>query len=1279
MSLTGSDSRVQKYVPSVAAEWDLDAGGRTWRELDGTLCFIDISGFTSLAERLAAFGRIGAEELSEVLNRVFSSMIELAYERGAVQLKFGGDALLLMFTSAEHAHQACAAAVEMRAALRETARWTTSVGRLKLRMSVGIHSGRINLFRVGRSHHELVISGPAATATTHMESTADAGEIVVSSATRAFLPATAASMPKGQGWLLRWRRAPIAPCGFIPRRPTDPDALVTNIPTGLREHLRRGTTEAEHRSATVAFVKFSGVDDLLAERGPQSLASALDELIGAVQAAADAEEVTFLATDLDANGGKVILATGVPTAREDDAGRMLRALRRISDADLEIPVRIGVNRGHVFAGDVGSTEHRSTYTVIGDTVNLAARLMAAAPPGSIYALPTVLEASRTVFDAVPLEPFSVKGKSEPVQAYAVGDELGSRADEMQIELPLVGRGEEFELLVEAIEAVEGRVGGVVSIIGVAGIGKSRLLHEALRGAPELPVVMVTSEPFRSAVPYRPFRDTLRRLLGVQRGTAAEMAQQLRDRIREIAPDLESLLPLVGDLTHIDVPMSPEVRAIESPFLAGRVADVLEQLLELLVPGPLVLVAEDAHWMDEPTTQLLQRMVTAAQVHPWLVVSARRPDPTGFDPSDGRRIVLAPLAVTASEALVVQATRAAPLRPHDVDRLVERAQGNPLFLLEIVRALREAGSVDALPDSLDALVTTQIDSLAPLARRWLRCAAVLGGTFREAVLNEVLSGENLDVDDATRRQLDSFLERTEDDRLRFRHAVLRDVAYEGLPYRRRQALHLLAGQATERAAGGHPETVADLLALHYSRGLDRERAWKFGCIAGERATAAYANIEAATNFELALDAGRRLPSVSASDRARIFTLLGDAREQSGLFAEALDAYRRASALRRDDPRGTAELLLKRARARERSGSNRQALRETTLAYRLIEDDADPRAGRIRARLLAFTAVIRQAQEHPRQALAVAQQAIAAAQTAGELSALARAYNVADWAYRVTGLPERAVHGTDALRIYEELDDLSGQAMVMNNLGAQAYFDGHWAEAVDLYERARSAFDRAGNAVQAAIAAANVGELLVNQDRPNEAEPMLRDAVRVLRASAFVDGATFAEVQLARLLIGRRQLDEAAEILEAALADLIAADLYGSALEAAIHLADCRRLEGDPAMALHLLAEAEAQAGEDAEWQVAQLARVRALAQLESGRGEDALATLATAVRSARAQGLESELPLLLTARAEVLRELGREVEMIDAHLIEATASAPGVDADDVDGCAALEEDGLQVSG
>src|SRR5204863_3375966 len=136
----------------------------------------------------------------------------------------------------------------------------------------------------------------------------------------------------------------------------------------------------------VAFVKFKGVDTLMATEGADAVAAALDELATAVQTAAEEEGVAFLATDIDQDGGKFILVSGVPRSQEDDEGRLMRAVRRIADADSVLPLKIGVHRGHVFAGIVGAP-HRAAFTIMGDTVNLAARLMSAAPQGEIYATP----------------------------------------------------------------------------------------------------------------------------------------------------------------------------------------------------------------------------------------------------------------------------------------------------------------------------------------------------------------------------------------------------------------------------------------------------------------------------------------------------------------------------------------------------------------------------------------------------------------------------------------------------------------------------------------------------------------------------------------------------------------------------------------------------------------------------------------------------------------------------------------------------------------------------
>mgnify|MGYP001821149700 CR=1 FL=1 len=162
LETAGAPNRLARYVPRLSAEWHLDSR-QHWRTVDGTLCYIDISGFTALSEKLARRGRIGAEELTDVLDHVFGNMLSVAYERGGNLLKFGGDALLLLFEGPDHELQAASAAVEMRAALRKAADVPTSVGRVPLKMSVGLHTGTVNLFSFPGAHTEFVVTGPAAT------------------------------------------------------------------------------------------------------------------------------------------------------------------------------------------------------------------------------------------------------------------------------------------------------------------------------------------------------------------------------------------------------------------------------------------------------------------------------------------------------------------------------------------------------------------------------------------------------------------------------------------------------------------------------------------------------------------------------------------------------------------------------------------------------------------------------------------------------------------------------------------------------------------------------------------------------------------------------------------------------------------------------------------------------------------------------------------------------------------------------------------------------------
>jgi class 3 adenylate cyclase/tetratricopeptide (TPR) repeat protein len=1242
-----STERYQYYLPRLVLQWDTDAPSSLHRQIDGTMVFVDISGFTAMSERLARFGKVGAEEVTEVLGACFKGLLAVAYPLGGRLIKFGGDALLLLFDDEGHERRAVNASVGMQQAIRTLGKVKTSAGNMALQMSVGAHSGAFHFFLVGDSHRELILTGPAATETVEMEGAAEATEIVVSKATASALPKTAIGKRKGSGFLVR-AAVPDVDEGTVDVRPP-PGDLEQYIPVALRESILAGATEPEHRQVTVAFLHFMGVDDLLAKRGPEAVGRALSDLVGQVQKAIDPRGVAFLATDVYDDGGKIILAAGAPTATGNDSERMLLALREIVGHEHELPIRIGVNRGHVFSGDVGPA-YRKTYTIMGDDVNLAARLMSAAKPGAIYATPVVLDGSRTLFGVTALEPFAVKGKAEPVQAFSVGEETGTRSTRTREELPFTGRTEELTQLVNALDNTKLGSGGAIALLGDRGIGKTRLLQEAIDLEPDLPAITVRAEPYGTATPYRPFRDPLRNLLRVERGEQKAMAKQLVKAVGALDSDLIPFVPLIGDATHIEIPSTPEVDAIDPRFRGDRLADLIIQILDLTTPGPLALILEEIQWMDEASRELSEHLMTATDTHPWLILTTRFGQEGGFEPEGTPVIALEPLEAQDAASIVVKVTDDRPLQPHDIDTVVQRADGNPLFLEELLSVVRQTGSVADLPDSLDALVSAQIDALAPLPKQLLRYASVLGRSFRLTVLNEILRDDPLELDSNAQDSLVGFLAADGPDRMRFRHGLLRDVAYEGLSYRRRRDLHSKAAHATERLAGEDTDSVADLLALHFSLAQECEPTWRYARIAGDDARDAYANVDAARQYQRALEAARWM-RVSAGQRIDVLTALGDVQVKAGLFQAALSSYNKA--FRLSDPHDVilrANLLLKRSKSKERAGEFSVALSDITKGLRLLEKDSTPEGQAARARMTALRAAVRQAQDQPLQALHLAEQAVDHATAAGEDEALASAYNIMNIAHHMLGQPDKAVFAKKSLAIYKKLGMLDAQSLILGNLGAEAYFAGDWAAAHAYYESSRSMAQRAGNTLTAAIAASNIGEVFVNQGRTDEAEPLLREASRVLRAAEFPDKA-MTEIHLGRVLAEQGKLEEAEAILRAAGEALTATGRSGTALEAAVYLAECRLEQGEAQEALDVLDRAEGAAGPDRLWYGALRAWVRGNALANLGRTEEALAVVDEGITEATKQGSPYEEGLLLLSRETIQGGVGSADPTLTARAVD----------------------------
>ena len=1247
------------YVPRLTVQWLRHDADRRWLEVDGTLAFVDISGFTAMSEKLSSVGRAGAEEVTEVMNATFAALLQVAYAEGGGLLKFGGDALLLLYDGEDHAPRAARAAFEMRRTLRAIGRPRTSAGAVQLKMHAGLHSGRFQFFLVGNSHRELLVTGPAGTRTVEMEAASEAGEILLSPETASLLEAAVLGDEKGGGLLLQ--AAPAARGATAPLPDLEGVPLEVAVPAPLRRQLLEvGPLEGEHRHASIAFLRFSGIDEVIATEGPEAASDALDVLVQAVQGAADEHRVTFLESDIDRDGGRIILVSGAPQTFGDDEERLLRTVRAVVDAGMPLPVHVGVSEGRVFTGQVGAP-FRRTYTVLGDTAALAARLMARAGEDEIWVSAGALSRGGGSFEATELEPLALKGKSEPVQAFVLGALLGEIERPQKAptdgELPFVDRERERAVLGASVAPVRMGFGTLVELVGEPGIGKSRLAQELRENCADMRQVELRCEQYEASTPYYAFRPFLRSLLDVElNGGGAHNRTVLSERLEKIDPELVPWAPLLAAPLDVEVETTPEVDDLDPAFWRARLHGITGTLLDHLLDSPTLLVFDDVHWMDDASSELLRYLGTQLPTRPWLACTTRRPGEDGFAAATGTpplpalTLRLEPLPEDDAKALAVAAAGDRRLTDEELAALMERGAGNPLFLRELASVGETTENAEDLPDTVEALMATRIDQLAPGDRALLRWASVLGERFSGSLIVEVLEDDpNVAAGSEAWDRLAEFVERDPDvaGTFRFRHALIRDAAYEGLSYKRRRELHARVAEVLERKHAERPEDVAELLSLHYFNAGRWLEAWRYSRLAGDLARDVYANVDAARFYERAIETSTHIKELEAAELASAWRALGEVRDAAGNYRGAVDALKSAARLLKGDPVGQAELAEARSLAWIRLGSYSAALRETTTGLRCAESVDSPEATNAANSLLALRANIHLQQGQLHEAIEVATKVVALAEPLGPSAALARAYGALDGAYLDLGEPEKAVNEAKAVAIYQQLGEARRAAIAESNVGVHAYAEGRWREATEYYTHSRDELERLGDWTQAAFAGANLGEVLISRGLLEEAETVLQDASRTLHAAEHVTGYVFADTQLARLALVRGDADVAIDDLTRVVEDAVSHGSSAFALEAWIYLAEAYVQRGSGETALGVLDEAERTVGLESSPLAAHLARVRATALQQAGDLPAAEAQLTKALEVARRQRLPYEEEQTLRALAALESARGRELEAKEA--------------------------------
>ncbi|MDP9265140.1 MAG: AAA family ATPase [Chloroflexota bacterium] len=621
--------------------------------------------------------------------------------------------------------------------------------------------------------------------------------------------------------------------------------------------------EGERRVCTIVFCDLIGSTGLAEHLDPEEWA----DVVRGAFAAMVAPIARYEGTVARLLGDAVLAYFGAPIAHEDDPERavlaaleMARAVRAYGErlpADLErsgLAVRVGVNTGLVVLQDMragGAFEQ----TAIGDVANVAARLQSLAEPGTVVVSDRTQRQIAAAFTFRPLGPVQVKGREAPVTAFIVtGRVAGSTAATASVRpAPLVGRERELAALRQALADVRAGRGRVCALIADAGLGKTRLLREAqaywLATTPVGEVARWTEargESFAQGQPYGVLRPQLLALLGATDDDppdvlGAHLGEAWRDASAQERERRARATGLVLGLGDTGGPGELEGEKLREEIVAA----VTDLVRARHAAGPGVLAFDDLQWSDAASADMLQRLASLCDELPLLLLLSFRPERQSAAwrlrqwletelPYRYEEIAVAPLTDAAARTLVTHLLDGAPLGASLSDGVLRRAEGNPLFIEELVRALVEAGFASRggvavtrpradmpLPDTVQALLTARIDRLDEGARRVSHAAAVIGRTFSQPVLAEVTAAPELDRHLTALERHDLVREeaRRPERRYAFRHPLLQEATYASILRARRRVLHTAVARAIERQSGDRLEELSAIIGHHLAEAGD----------------------------------------------------------------------------------------------------------------------------------------------------------------------------------------------------------------------------------------------------------------------------------------------------------------------------------------------------------------------------------------------------------------------------------------------------------------------------
>ncbi len=1096
--------------------------------------FMDISGFTPMTERLMQEGKEGAEILSAEINRLFTALIEAVYSRGGIITGFAGDAFTAIFDVevGEKPLQILEAAQEIQQIFNDHGHAETRFGNFQLQVKVGLSSGLVQWGITGSGGARCYyFRGPAIDGCAQSEQHCDSGEIILDDAIFAKYsdderPSVEAKAPGYHRFVelsVGTERSVAEALSFFHRN--EQRQIYTE--TAL-EFFPRAAIEApagEFRNILCCFVSLRSPEDH----------DELDALAARLRELSDGYEGYFNNLDFGDKGGTALFVFGAPTSHEDDGSRAANFALEVRSSFGE-RVRIGLNYGTAFAGMIGS-DIRCTYTVEGDAVNTAARLMTSAEWGEILTTAATAQFLGPLFACEDAGRREFKGKSEAIAVSKLTDRKEATFEDFDASL-FVGREAELEELSKDFRTLldDRRFAGVRYIYGEAGSGKSRFLHEvfAKYGAPDASgdrvdfafthadgILKRSMNPFvnyfvtqfgtheiddpvarRDAVDGR-----ITALLGQIEAMPVPDDEHLRGHRETVLADLWRTRSLLGYLVDADVSGS----LYEQLDVKGRFENTLIAIKEyfkaLALIRPTVIVLEDLHWVDSDSLSVIENMLRYVDELPLLVlVSGRYRD-------DGTRprlrlvddVVVRSVELSALEPPAVQELAGHRLGGEIAANLLqfigERTRGNPFYITEFCTYLQQnellanqAGVLDLadtnvadIPASVNALVTARIDRLSLELKEAVQIAAVLGREFDVRVLGRLLGREDIASVLEQGRSEQIWAPTEIQDVCTFQNGLLQEVAYEMQLRDRLRGIHGRAAEILVERYGENPARAAEV-AYHYEQAENDDGARRYYGLAADYAYDNYKSDKAQEFFDKLLDYAQDTDATIAILERKVNLL-----ELTGRWDEALGIINDGLQLAGEDQQKAGEWKARMGEVYQKKGDYDRA---ATYLFEAANLGKALNADRLLADAHGHLGRNYWSTGRYDKALECFDEAVEANRRLNDRRGIALSQYYAGVVYRDRNEYDRAMQlYNDSLRTFEEIGDRRYATYPLYDIGIIHQYQGRLAEAREYFEKTEKLYAEIGYRSGSSATLLNLGVIEMRRGEYDKALEYFAHALSV----------------------------------------------------------------------------------------------------------------------------------------------------------------------------------------